>query len=375
MTRYPRQYTAKHNEASLWALVQSSFIGSKTWLLVLIALMVRTNSALSLFTGSSSFHTCALGNMGFKCFGKNDRGQLGLGDTNNRGDSANEMGDNLPFGDLGTNKTPMQFATSGYHTCSLTTTDELKCFGYNSNGELGAGSTWNEKGDGPNEMGDNLLPVDLGSFTPIQISTATFYTCALSSANQVKCFGKNHYGQLGAEDTMKRGGSSNTMGDNLLPVDLGTGFEAIQIACGLYHVCALSTSNQTKCFGRNNYGQLGTGDTVTKGDSPGDMGDNLLPVDLGTGFIPMQIASGGYHVCALSRANQVKCFGENDLGQLGYGDTSTRGDGPNEMGDALPEIDLGTGFEPMQIVTGFYHTCALSKAHPVKCFGENDLGQ
>eukprot|EP01083_Nonionella_stella_P001797 5150_1 len=104
-------------------------------------------------------------------------------------------------------------------------------------------------------------------------------------------------------------------------------------------------------------------------------GDNLLGIDLGTNFIPIQIVAGYAHTCALSTANKVKCFGSNNYGQLGYGDRNDRGDGANEMGDDLLEIDLGTNFIPMQIATGFGHTCALSTANKVKCFGANIYGQ
>eukprot|EP01083_Nonionella_stella_P252133 869096_1 len=131
------------------------------------------------------------------------------------------------------------------------------------------------------------------------------------------------------------------MGDSLLEIDLGTSFSPMQIVTGRYHSCALSTSNKVKCFGRNKYGQLGYGDTNNRGDASNEMGDSLLEIDLGTSFSPMQIVTGRYHTCALSTSNKVKCFGRNKYGQLGYGDTNNRGDASNEMGDSLLEIDLG----------------------------------
>eukprot|EP01083_Nonionella_stella_P087996 244995_1 len=143
---------------------------------------------------------------------------------------------------------------------------------------------------------------------------------------------------------------------------------------GGYHSCLLH-NNKTKCWGENNSGQLGIGDNNTVGDEANEMGDILLEIELGTNFIPMQIVTGSYHTCALSTANKVKCFGRNLYGELGYGDTNDRGDGANEMSDNLLEIELGTNFIPMQIVTGKYHTCALSTANKVKCCGWNIYGQ
>eukprot|EP01083_Nonionella_stella_P074258 201353_1 len=115
--------------------------------------------------------------------------------------------------------------------------------------------------------------------------------------------------------------------------------------------------------------------TNNRGDEANEMGDILLGIDLGTSFIPMQIVTGKYHTCALSTANKVKCCGWNIYGQLGYGDTNNRGDEANEMGDILLEIDLGTNFIPMQIVAGAHHTCALSTGNKVKCWGYNVDGQ
>eukprot|EP01083_Nonionella_stella_P192866 712701_1 len=88
------------------------------------------------------------------------------------------------------------------------------------------------------------------------------------------------------------------------------------------------------------------------------MGDNLLEIDLGSDFIPLEIVVGHYHTCALSTTNTVKCFGSNSYGQLGYGDVNDRGDEADEMGDNLLEIDLGSDFIPLEIVVGYCHTCA-----------------
>eukprot|EP01083_Nonionella_stella_P073290 198082_1 len=221
---------------------------------------------------------------------------------------------------------------------------ETKCWGLNNYGQLGYGDT-NNRGDTVNEMGNGLLDIDFGSnFIPSQISIGVYHTCALSTTNKAKCFGRNRYGQLGYGDTTQRGDKPDDMSDNLLDIVLGSDFTPIQITAGSAHTCALSTMNKVKCFGHNSRGQLGYGDSIDRGSGSGQMGDNLTEVDLGSNFIPIQIMCGAYHTCALSSSNKVKCFGLNDKGQLGYGDTNSRGDGLNEMGDMLPEIDLGSSF-------------------------------
>eukprot|EP01083_Nonionella_stella_P262744 893150_1 len=305
-------------------------------------------------------HSCMVHNNKTKMWGDNGYGQLGYGDTNNRGDASNEMGDSLLEIDLGTSFIPMQIVTGKYHTCALSTANKVKCCGWNIYGQLGYGDT-NNRGDEANEMGDILLEIDLGTnFIPMKIVAGKYHTCALSTANKVKCWGYNLFGHLGYGDTNHRGDEANQMGDTLLEIDLGTSFIPMQIVAGMYHTCALSTANKVKCWGFNAWGQLGYGDTNRRGDEANEMGDILLEIDLGTSFIPMQIVAGMYHTCALSTAYKVKCWGYNLHGSLGYGDTNDRGHEPKQMGDILLEIDLGTNFISMQIVAGMHHTCALS---------------
>ncbi len=114
------------------------------------------------------------------------------------------------------------------------------------------------------------------------------------------------------------------------------------ISAGYYHNCIISNETTTKCWGYNIYGQLGYGDTNNRGDGPNEMGDYLPVVDLGSSFVVQNIALGYYHTCALSIGGEIKCWGYNNYGQLGYGDTNNRGDVSNEMGDNLPVVDLVT---------------------------------
>eukprot|EP01084_Bolivina_argentea_P255595 429969_1 len=210
------------------------------------------------------------------------------------------------------------------------------------------------RGTNTNQMGNNLLEVDFGlgtNFIPIQVEAGQYHTCALSKDyGRVKCWGYNNVGQLGWGDTTNRGDSPGQMGGSMSIVDLGTDFSmspgAIDIAVGSIHSCALSTTHKVKCWGRNQFGQLGQGDNINRGDNPDEMGNYLNVIDLGTNFIPIQIEAGSYHTCALSINDTVKCWGDNSHGQLGYGDLSDRGLNVNEMGDNLLEIDFGITSSP-----------------------------
>jgi N6-adenosine-specific RNA methylase IME4 len=101
-----------------------------------------------------------LDNASSKCWGNGGNGALGFGNTNHLGDNSGEMGDNLPVVDLGTGRTATAIFTNYWHNCALMDNSSVKCWGYNSNGQLGYGHT-NQLGDGSGEMGDNLTAVDL----------------------------------------------------------------------------------------------------------------------------------------------------------------------------------------------------------------------
>ncbi|SVD65782.1 uncharacterized protein METZ01_LOCUS418636, partial [marine metagenome] len=171
------------------------------------------------------------------------------------------------------------------------------------------------------------------------------HTCVLLNNGSVKCWGWNHFGQLGKGtkgNTAHIGDDANEMGDNLTSIDLGTDRTATAIDTGYDHTCALLDNASVKCWGRNVYGALGKGNNDSLGDDANEMGDNLTSIDLGTGRTATAISAGYRHTCALLDNASVKCWGYGAKGQLGLGNTDDIGDGPNEMGDNLTSIDLGT---------------------------------
>jgi alpha-tubulin suppressor-like RCC1 family protein len=151
--------------------------------------------------------------------------------------------------------------------------------------------------------------------------------------------GVNWDGQLGLGDTANRGDGPGEMGDALPSIDLGRGRSATALSAGNYHTCAVLDDGAVKCWGFNGFGQLGLGDTAWRGDGPGEMGDALPSIDLGTGRSATALTATS-HTCALLDHGSLKCWGQNEYGQLGLGDTAFRGDGPGEMGDALPAVLL-----------------------------------
>lgn len=315
-------------------------------------------------------HTCAiLDNDTVKCWGWNQYGQLGLGDTRNRGGRANEMGNNLPTVDLGTGRTAKKISAYGNHTCVILDDNSLKCWGYNWAGALGLGNT-TPRGDLAGEMGNNLPPINLGTGrTAREVTTSSLHTCALLDNGTLKCWGYGAVGVLGLGDQQNRGDGTNEMGDNLPAVDLGAG----RTITSIHQSCAVLGGGILKCWGSNSNGELGLSDQNHRGDVPGEMGDNLPEIDLGSGRSVVKVVSGNHYTCALLNNNSVKCWGFNNQGQLGLGDLQNRGDGPNEMGDLLATVNLGRGV--LDIANGDSHTCVILDNRAVKCWGKNLSGQ
>jgi alpha-tubulin suppressor-like RCC1 family protein len=134
----------------------------------------------------------------------------------------------------------------------------------------------------------------------------TWYTCALTNTGVMRCWGHNGTGQLGDGTTTRR----------LTPVTvsgLGSGVQAI--SAGHRHTCALTNAGAVRCWGFNNFGQLGNGSTTNQ----------LTPVTVsGLGSSVQAISAGFLHTCALTNAGAVRCWGLNNFGQLGDGTTTDR---------------------------------------------------
>ena len=227
---------------------------------------------------SVSYSTCAVLNDGnVKCWGPNYEGELGQGDLLQRGSDVNQMGINLPAIDLGAGRTAKSISVGPCHVCAVLDNGSLKCWGCNGDGQLGQGDT-NNRGDNADEMGDDLPAIDLGAGRSAEsICTSEYGTCAVLDDGSVKCWGDNSAGQLGQGDTLNRGGSTGQMGDALPAIDLGAGRTALSVVCSAYFSCALLDDGQmVKCWGGYGSGELGLGNT----ESQTVMGEALVPVEL-----------------------------------------------------------------------------------------------
>lgn len=260
------------------------------------------------------------------------------------------------------------------HTCEIgKATGRLKCWGNNALGQLGLGDKLH-RGDAALQMGNALPAVDLGTGAiAVDVVGGLIHTCALLSTGKVKCWGENSTGQLGLGDKVPRGLGPGQMGDALPFVDLGTGARAVRLAASDAHTCALMESGQLKCWGDGTFGQLGLGDALGRGDAPGTMGDALPLVDLGPGRTVVHFSLGPTHTCAVLDTGELKCWGSAAFGALGLGDTLARGSGPGQMGAALPRVDL-LGVAALGVAAGNDRTCVYGAGALIKCWGIGDEG-
>jgi alpha-tubulin suppressor-like RCC1 family protein len=208
----------------------------------------------------------------------------------------------------------------------------------------------NRGGLGDGTMTPSSSPVDVMGLASgvTAIAAGDRYSCALTSGGGVRCWGYNEFGQLG----------DGTNTDRATPVDvtgLPSGVSAID-ARG-EHTCALLTAGGVKCWGANINGQLGDGTTASSG----------VPVDVaGLTSGVSAIAVGGEHSCALTSGSGLKCWGLNAKGQVGIGTTT----------DSDPPVDVaGLAGGVSAVAAGFYHVCGITKDGGVTCWGGNESGQ
>ena len=327
-------------------------------------------------------HTCALTSEGgVKCWGRNWHGELGDGTTEYR---------LTPVTPQGLSSGVKAIAAGGFHTCALIVDGTVRCWGANWHGQVGDGTTV-----------DRHTPVEvieLG-YKATAIAAGKYHTCAILETTGLRCWGYNKYGQIG----------NGPEDDALTPAKVAGLKEGVAaVALGENHSCALLLQNQIMCWGLNQQGQLGIGNTETQyipvfvsgmesnaesiytgqrfscasaiaggvycwGENwAGQLGDGtqedrLVPTLAKTlEADPLALSTGDSHACLVLEDGNVTCWGSNSHGQLGDGQTALC---------ITPTQVSGLTFNYIEVISGGFHTCALTNLGGVKCWGNNQYGQ
>lgn len=243
-------------------------------------------------------------------------------------------------------------AAGWLHVCEVRSNSTLFCKGDNSSGQLGNGTL---------DATKNWVRVNSGFLrgkSVVAVGTGDYNTCAITAERQLACWGENSDSQLG----------DGTTTDRTAPKLINSGYLAgkriLSMDGQTTHTCAITMGGKLACWGNNYNGQLGDG---TKNN-------RTVPKLINTGFLAdkdvVAVSTGWIHACALTSAGQVACWGSNLYGQLG--------DGKLDEGSATPQL-VNSGFlegkKVVAISTGRAHSCALTSAGQLACWGENEEGQ
>ena len=275
-------------------------------------------------------HTCALLQTGsVKCWGSNAAGQLGDGTTTEH---------LAPNDVIGLGGAAVALAAGDNYTCALVQPGGVKCWGNNTAGQLGDGTTTAAS-----------FPVSVAGLSSgvVAITAGVEHSCALLQNGGGKCWGANVTGQLGDGTTFNRP----------TPVDVSGLVGASRIDAGGAHTCATLTDGSLRCWGANNSGQLGDGTRVVQSQP---VTVNGLPT------AATAVEAGIVHTCALLSDGSVVCWGNNEYNQLGNGTATLR---------TTPTLVSGLAANVLSLQAGGYHNCVLVTGNRPLCWGRDSDGQ
>jgi alpha-tubulin suppressor-like RCC1 family protein len=275
-----------------------------------------------------SEHTCGVtaDNRAY-CWGTNSSGQLGQGTATGPetcGPTTQEPCSTRPVAVAGGRRFS-QVSAGSFHTCAVTPVNKPFCWGHNSWGQLGDGST----------MG-RVTPVAVtGGLAFAQITSGGSHSCGLTAGNRAYCWGDNEWGQIGDRTKIQR----------TTPTPVYGGLSFRNVSAGANHNCATTTSNRAYCWGNNQLGQIGDGT---------DWPRRLRPTAVASSVQFRTVSAGQYRSCGLTTGDRPYCWG-------------------GHFEPSRPVLVPG-GFRFAQLDADV-HTCAVTFGNAAYCWGNNDWGQ
>lgn len=305
------------------------------------ALDLNCETGVTQLGNGGVFHECITNSSGqIKCWGRNTAGELGYFPAGGHSTAATVINYSLT--------SPKMVRGGVSHTCALLADGTVQCWGGNTKGQLGNGTT--------STAGGTSAVAVSGLSGVTQLASGGNFNCAVLNTGGIKCWGENSFGQLGIGGTVSASSFSST------PADVtGLGGTAVEVKTGTQHACARLTSGFVQCWGRNQRGQLGNGITVTTAPP------STVPVSVVSLGSVAEVAVGGEFTCARRTNGNVLCWGANYAGQLGLGHAE---DSVNGTPALLPGVTAAT-----QLSAGWYHSCVARGTGQVMCWGMNDFGQ
>ena len=282
-------------------------------------------------------HTCGITTGATTyCWGNNSAGQLGGGSTKNRSRVPLTVSGGLTFASL---------SAGGIHTCAVTTSGTGYCWGFGAQGQLG--------GVAPDGCGSLLercsrTPLAVsGNISFTSISAGRLHTCAVTTSSTAYCWGQNFRGALGDGTTTERRTPVLVLG--------GLTFQAV--SAGDSYTCGIAIDGGAYCWGNNGDGQLGDGSLT----------DRSIPA-LVTGGLVWRTVSAVHHTCGITVDGNAYCWGNNGQGQLGNGSTGDS-DAPTLVSGGLlfTSLSVGGGRSQSGILTHF--TCGVTTGGSAYCWG------
>ena len=275
--------------------------------------------------------------------------------------------------------------TSGdQHTCGVTTNDAVYCWGTNELGQLGNGTS-----TGPETCvakgSDDELEHAPCSTTPVrvvgrlrfrQVSAGRYHTCGVTTDNRAYCWGASFWGQLG-NGTNKGPETCGTHAPcSTAPVRVARQLRFRQVSAGDDHTCGVTTENVAYCWGVNDGGELGHGNSPGPDECETYAGHcSTRPVRVVGRLLFERVDGGGRSTCGLTMSGAVYCWGENRVGMLGIGTNTGPETCPSASPCSMRPVRVRGGVVFRQVSAGTVHTCGVSSNSAAYCWGSNNYGE
>lgn len=254
------------------------------------------------------------------------------------------------------NDAPQQVTPGSSHTCARLTSGAVYCWGNGGSGQMGNGS-----------FTSSTSPVKIPlPATASKVASGDSFICAALTDGSVWCWGADYNGELG-DGTFTNSGTNQAKAS---PVRVGTAlFASPDVLIASTATAHVMVGFQIFSWGEDKWGELGTGNSTTA--SPFG---SATPVSTSYAGIAVAIsaASSGDHACLLTSGAIIRCWGNNDLGQLGDG-TFTIGVGTSSS--ATPNTVTGLTGTPSAVIAGGSHTCAIMTNGDFDCWGDDFFGE